>query len=315
MTHINKETVSSITYFITEELPPPFRWDPSFPVRGTDRFYVRTAEEAVRLGREVVVVYDGPTKEVNGVVYKNRSHHDRSCPDAMEVWLMNPRSNLDVVGYAGSVRIWTNFYFDHPDYYYDWLDSVDIIADDLVVISSAAKSLLPFNLAARIVPHGIDHALYSPTSDKIRKRQVAFTSSPDRGLAMLQALWERCEIESRTGYKLVTGTYGSKATNDQQIRDLLTESDFWVHPGIGRELFSLAAAEAQAAGCTPIVVPSGGLATTVRHGYKFTTSSFEKGLLMVLSGQATMQGVTANHVPSWKAATAALLSWEDSLVV
>jgi hypothetical protein len=213
------------------------------------------------------------------------------------------------------VRIWTNFYFDHPDYYYDWLDSVDIIADDLVVISSAAKSLLPFNLAARIVPHGIDHALYSPTSDKIRKRQVAFTSSPDRGLAMLQALWERCEIESRTGYKLVTGTYGSKATNDQQIRDLLTESDFWVHPGVGRELFSLAAAEAQAAGCTPIVVPSGGLATTVRHGYKFTTSSFEKGLLMVLSSQATMQGVTANHVPSWKAATAALLSWEDSLVV
>jgi hypothetical protein len=314
VTRLNKEISSTITYFITEELPPHFRWDPSCPIRGTDRFYVRTAEEATSLGREVVVVYDGPTREVNRVVYKNRSQHDRSCPDAAEVWLMNPRSNLDIVGHTGSVRIWTNFFFDHPDYYFDWLDSVDVITDDLVVISSAAKNLMPPNLGARVVPHGIDHALYSPTSNKIRKRQVAFTSSPDRGLAKLQALWDRCDIEQETGYRLVTGTYGDRATSDQQVRDLLAESDFWVHPGVGRELFSLAAAEAQAAGCTPIVVPSGGLATTVRHGYRFTSSSFEEGLLAVLSGQATMQGVTADHIPSWRTATAALLGWDSLLI-
>jgi glycosyltransferase involved in cell wall biosynthesis len=321
-----KTTDKATTYFVTEELPPNFRWDPTCPVRGTDRFYVRTAEETVRTGRNVVVVYDGPTTVRNGVTFRNRREHDTSCPDADEVWLMNPRSAIDIASYrGGTIRIWTNFYFDHPETYREWIESLDVAYDDLVVISAAARKLMPGYLNPRIVPHGIDHGFYAvptaiPNADKVktlpeRRRQVVFSSSPDCGLDYLKNLWREQAIEAKTGYRLVTTTYGDSAkTNDRKLRQLLWESDFWVHPGHGYELFSLAAVEAQAAGCTPIVVPSGGLAQTVRHGYRFTNRSFEAGLLAVLSGEAVMADVTASHVPSWRDATATLLGW-FSLVI
>lgn len=309
-----------IDYLITEELPPNFRWDPINPVRGTERFYVRTAEEMTRMGRKVEVVYDGPTTERNGVIYRDRSKHNTACPNANDVWLMNPRSNLDVASHKGPIRIWTNFYFDHPKTYEDWLASLDIVYDDLVVISSAARSLMPSNLTPRIVPHGVDHGYYAVPTGKTkvvpeRRRQVAFTSSPDRGLDYLRDVWARHNIRATTGYELVVGTYGNgDRTSDESLRRILWQSDFWIHPGRGNELFSLAAAEAQAAGCTPIVVPSGGLAQTVRHGYRFTRESFEEGLVAVLMGEATMAGITARHIPTWKTATAALMGWE-SLVI
>jgi hypothetical protein len=313
--------IGDVTYLITEELPPKFRWDPIAPIRGTDRFYVRTAEEIARMGRKVVVIYDGPDTTKNDVSYKNRRSHDVSCPNAEEVWLLNPRSTFDIASYQGPVRVWTNFYFDHPDTYTEWLTSLDVVYDDLVVISAAARRLMPGYLNPRIVPHGIDHGLFAVPSNKdkkqpiVRRRQVAFTSSPDRGLDYLKDVWQRHQIEATTGYTLVTSSYGDGATtDDRKLRRLLWESDFWVHPGHGYELFSLAAAEAQAAGCTPIVVPSGGLAQTVNHGYRLTRESFEEGLVAILSGEATMTNVTASHVPSWKAATTALLGW-DSLVI
>lgn len=304
------------TYFITEVLPPNFRWDPIRPVRGTDRFYVRTAEEAVRLGRSVVVVYDGPETDQNGVHYINRSQHDPACPGADEVWLMNPRSGLDVAALRGApVRLWTNFWFDRPDDYFNWLDDLEVVYDDLVVISSFARGKMPQQLTPRIVPHGVDHASWSPSDkDGPRQRAVAFTSSPDRGLTYLRNLWVERNIEATTGYRLVTSTYGDPNTTDRHLRRLLTTADFWIHPGFGNELFSLSAAEAQAAGCTPIVVPTGGLAQTVRHGYRFPREAFANGLMAVLSGEAVMPGVNASHIPSWRTATAALLGW-DSLVI
>jgi glycosyltransferase involved in cell wall biosynthesis len=311
--------MAETTYFITEELPPNFKWDPINPVRGTEKFYVRTAEEAVRLGRKVRVVYDGPTVEKNGVLYANRSQHDPACPNAEEVWLMNPRSNLDVIGGPAPVRVWTNFYFDNPKHYYDWLDNLGIVYDDLVVISSFARSLLPTGLHARIVPHGIDHNFWrhdlngEPDRSPDRPRLVAFTSSPDRGLSTLQRMWRDLDIEATTGYQLVTSHYAG-SLSDQAVRKLLAAADFWVHPGIGNELFSLAAVEAQAMGCTPIVVPSGGLAQTVRHGYRLPREDFEQGLLAILSGEAVLSGINGRHIPSWAKATEVLLGWDSMFI-
>jgi glycosyltransferase involved in cell wall biosynthesis len=310
-----------LTYFITEELPPRFRWDPINPVRGTEKFYVRTAEEATRLGRTVRVIYDGPETEQNGVLYINRSKHDTSCPDAEEIWLLNPRSSLDVVGAKAQIRIWTNFAFNNPRNYYEWLDSLDTIYDDLVVISPFARTLMPPQMHARVVPHGIDHHFWRhdpnkgdpDRNDPGRLRIVAYTSSPDRGLDMLQRIWHDHKVTETTGYSLVTSNY-DEHMSDRKVRELLAKADFWVHPGIGNELFSLSAAEAQAVGCTPIVVPTGALAQTVRHGYHFPREAFERGLLAVLSGEATLPGINGRHIPSWAKATEALLGWDSMFI-
>lgn len=295
---------------ITETLPPQFHWDPSSPKRGTEKFYVRTAQEAIEQGHGVVVIYDGPRRVHGSVLYTPRdaigSRISRS--DLYDrILICNPRGGLR--GYAlppaAQVTVWTNFCFDTPQQYRDWLGNCPP-HDDLVVISPYAAKLMPVEVKTRIVPHGVDHQSYG-VENQGKQRQVAFTSSPDRGLKLLEDIWSEYDIEATLGYALRSTEYGSGSMTNPEVQDLLRRSEFWVHPGIGNELFCLSAAEAQAAGCTPIIVPTGALATTVLHGYRFTAATFAVGLVSILSGEATIPGINASHIPSWKAATECLL--------
>lgn len=313
---------------VTETLPFSFRWSPKRPQRGTDVFYVQTAEAALRLdpSTTVTVVYDGPDARVHGVQYINRASLPETAFDrADKLILCNPRATDDFAAVSRldrrQVTIWTNFAFPSPDHYLSWLLYLPDHGD-LVVISPYAASLLPTwipfekrHLIPRIVPHGIDHSFWEPTRiGRERKRQVAFTSSPDRGLDVLVRAWQDYDLEESTGYSLKTTTYGqSSGMSKDDVRELLAESDFWVHPGVGTELFCLSAVEAQAMGCTPIVVPTGGLATTVRHGYRFPAPWFAEGLAGVLAGQALINGINAAHIPSWEAVTACLLDGRTSI--
>ena len=310
---------------VTEVVPESFRWSPKRPVRGTDLFYVRTAEAALNTYAEVDVVYDGPEMRVKGVTYLNRnSVTEADFERASVVILCNPRPQDDfrAVSKADKKRltVWTNFYFPKPEIYLEWLSRIPT-HNDLVVISSYAASLLPKRtsdgkaLIPRIVPHGVDADFWQPVREgRERKRQVAFTSSPDRGLDLLIEAWEDFDIEEATGYALKTTSYGdASGMSAEDVRELLAESDFWVHPGVGVELFCLSGVEAQAMGCTPIVVPTGGLAATVRHGYRFSRTTFAAGLAGVLAGQATIHAINAFHIPSWAAVTGCLLDGETSI--
>jgi glycosyltransferase involved in cell wall biosynthesis len=293
---------------ITEVLPEAYHWNPVSPQRGTEKFYVRTAEAAVALNHTVTVVYDGPTKICHGVLYHPRGEITRADQYG-RVLVCNPRGDFE--GYtmptANRVTVWTNFHFDTPRQYQHWLATCPA-HNDLVVISPYAEKLMPVGLKTRIVPHGIDHDLYLDEALRpTKKRQVAFTSSPDRGLKLLEDLWDEYQIEAELGYKLVSTSYGQRSMTNSEVRGILEDSEFWVHPGIGNELFCLSAAEAQAAGCTPIIVPTGALSTTVLHGYRFTAPSFAVGLVSILSGEATIPGINAAHIPSWEAATECLL--------
>jgi glycosyltransferase involved in cell wall biosynthesis len=281
---------------VTETLPPNFYWDENHPVRGTEKFYVETARSLRRLGHEVDIYKDPDRKP-----YPTDFSYDVAllCNRRAEP---RPFSNRNIT--------WTNFAFDRPgDYVRCQYDCVS----DLVVISETARKLLPdfMQKRCRVVPHGYDPGIYYPPDPKAeRERLVAFTSSPDRGLLTLRRIWSDFEVEKQTGYRLVTGKYGETSISDRNIADLLRKSAFWVHPGEGKELFCLAAVEAQACGATPIVVPSGALAETVMHGYRFPRSTFAEGLVEVLSGDATMQDVTAQHIPTWDVATAMLFAPE-----
>lgn len=278
----------------TEAVPQQFWWDENNPIRGTEKFYVETARSLRRAGHHVDI-----HKEPNR---PTRPRHNYDI-----VIRCNQRPQFGLPTAMGQRVIeWTNFYFD---------DEVEYgrhkygSGDDLVVISQFARDLLPPYLQrkARVVPHGIDRSIYF-NDGRERKPQVAFTSAPDRGLDYLKRIWVENDIEFTTGYRLVTGSYGKSSKSDAEVAEMLRESDFWVHPGVGLELFSLAAVEAQSCGATPIVVPSGALRETVLHGYRFPKQDFEAGLFAVLSGQATLSGINAAHIPTWDEATRLLIS-------
>lgn len=278
---------------LTEVLPPFFHWDPTAPVRGTEKFYVKTAR-CLSKKHKVTVVYDGPL-----VTYgDNLRFVDRNnMPIASDAVLVcNRQGKLDGL-YTVTDRLveWTNFA--------NWKD-YGSVGEPLIVISQTAKKLVQnkTNRPIHIVGHGVAKEVYFNVNQE-RDKTVVYTSSPDRGLNRLLRLWRDHQIEKVYGYRLVVSAYGDAAVSDKTIADTLRKASFWVHPGEGIELFCLAAVEAQACGATPIVVPNGALSETVMHGYRFPDKDFDDGLLAVLSGDARMPHVTADHIPDWQTVT------------
>ncbi len=299
----------------TEHLPPQFRWDPTRPERGTEKFYVETAKAAAKMGQNVVVLGDFDSEViVDRVKYVPCGPETTSMLNRLGIrhcLVCNPRQRP----YHGRVKAarvdaWTNFNLP-AEQYGPYLREVDHIIDSglepgqfTVISEYHRQQILKADpsppIPIRVVPHGVDRSIYYPGNDTLRKKQIVYSSSPDRGLALLQ------DIDLQ-GYKLVCTSYGQKRMTDQGVASLLRESQFWIHPGQGTELFCLAAVEAQACGATPIVVPNGALQETVRYGYCFPESCFIAGLQSVLAGEACMTKVTAGHIPSWEEATRQLL--------
>lgn len=138
--------------------------------------------------------------------------------------------------------------------------------------------------------------------------RVVYTSSPDRGLDRLLSFWPdirlaapHAELHVLYGFdfwrrseavvpedvrkemvpartrleKLLRETPGVVATGRlpraEYVREL-AEAEIWVHPGEGIELCCVAALEAQAARCVPVVVPSMALSETVQVGLRAMAS-------------------------------------------
>jgi hypothetical protein len=289
----------------TEELPAGWEWDPLNPVRGTDKFYVKTAESFIErfgLTEGVCVFLDAKSAKFSGnVQYLPRNQFDSSKFDV--VLVCNPRKPmLDLMQTNAQIILWTNFAVP-KDVFKEWWDFIDgQYYDDFVCISGYAKTLLhpSFRDKFRVIEHGVDRDIYNlgSTLDKPREKIVAFTSSPDRGLLVVKRLVEQCH-----GWTLKTTPYGGTSSmNDWEVAELLRSAQYWVHPGIGNELFCLAAAEAQCCGAIPIVVPNGALATTVRTGYKLTDSTFQRNFVSILNEVPYVGPIPASetkHIKTW----------------
>jgi glycosyltransferase involved in cell wall biosynthesis len=277
---------------LTEEIPPHFYWNPTKPIRGTEKFYTYTAK-CLAKNHEVTVLYDGPTViAAHNVRFVPREKAPKTC-DAYLV--CNPRRPF-VPKQSEKVVEWTNFA--------SWQDTSPDDTRPLIVISQTAKKLVQ-NATRRpiqVIGHGLDRSIYHKKDGTLEKI-VVYSSSPDRGLNRLVKLWREHDIKKEFGYDLVVTAYGTQNVSDTKVASLLQKAAFWVHPGQGVELFCLAAVEAQACGATPIVVPNGALSETVMHGYRFTDQHFDNGLLAVLSGDAVIDGITADHIPDWDAVT------------
>jgi hypothetical protein len=282
----------------TEVLPEGWRWDPRQFRRGTEEFYVKTAESLMKLGfDEVVVAYDGPYVVHNGVEYLKRDHARviaRAEYSAVLDCNQPPDKPSDN---ATDCRVfWTNKY--------GWRlsDLQDMMYDSYVVISPFHESIFLTGVTddydvdrVHVIGHGCD-----PIPAKDKAPVVAYTSSPDRGLDFLKSFWG--EVGAATGYRLVPA---DGSLTNEEMNELYARAKFWIHPGLGIELFCISALKAQAAGCIPLVVPHMALDSTVKFGLK-AGSLFEFKDRIIETIRNPPEIPADFKAPTWLEATAPL---------
>lgn len=293
----------------TERLPASFRWDPSNPVRGTEQFYVETARYAAKTGLRVVVAMDRTDYQVvDGVDYAPRQAVSEVVADRVLVcnWTGErvPRGRC--------VVHWTNFADFTPS-------KTHPLAERVILISDYARrraGYLAGESSVAVIGHGVDRGVYYPPPDGTtpRKRQCVYSSSMDRGGFWLRDRWP--EIEEQTGFRLVTTAYPGTGNNNrspmsrEDVANLLRESAFWLHPGLGIELFCLSAAEAQACGCVPIYASVGALPETCAYGHAFPPDSYLDGLKTTLTApwHGVRPSARGDHLMTWSEASSAILA-------
>ena len=215
----------------TQNLATEDHWDPRFPVRGTEEFYVETACGLASLGHHVTVAYDGPNISVGAATFVPRGFVERA-----DVLLdCNTRTPYYQRGFSATrYSAWTNFADANADQYRRY--------DALFCISQTHRKMLGGGI---VIPHGVDRNRYV----QLTKSPIAiYTSSMDRGGFLLQA--NRQHIEKNTGVRIVfsrypTGGYGKGSRRPLRESDMITlygQAKWWIHPGMGVELFCIAAA-------------------------------------------------------------------------
>jgi hypothetical protein len=257
----------------TEPLPEGFRWDPTNPVTGTNKFYVRTAEELSKQGL-VSVVYDGPVKHHNGVMYITRG----GGADALDRERVVIDCNVNRPRRGSRARFqWTSLYNRPTD------PCVGDGYDRLFLMSDFHWSVMEPIVKAPVtlLPLGCDFEVVTEPRLMDRPRVCCFTSAPDRGLGFLQSIWS--DVLAATGYELATTPYGPGAA-EGAVRAVLDTARFWLHPCTGVELYCLSALEAQARGCVPFYVPHMALPETCRYGIQTDFNRFKDDLIVVLNG-------------------------------
>lgn len=277
----------------TETLPAEYHWRPEHPVRGTEEFYVRTAEELARRGHYVDVIYDGPTTyhQTLNLAFLDRPRTGLRPGYDVLLYCNDTVETFDVwFGGCPALRIrWTNKYGER---YTPAHDSFAFV----VGISEFQRST--FGPSMKVVGHGCD-----PMPTGVKRNQACFTSSPDRGLDFLQSIWPR--VQDETGVRL---RWADGQMSNDVVNALYAESLYWLHPGLGVELFCLSALKAQAAGCIPCVVPHMALAETVKYGLKTSLDRYERDLIAFFKSDPKPEPFTA---PTWAQVTAQLAAlWE-----
>lgn len=257
----------------TESLPPDYRWTPSDDFkRGTTEFYIETAKNLSTLGHDVIVYYDGVAAHVDGITYLPHSAYVGS--DALLACNARPpklaRRNV----------YWTNLFDERAGDFQDF--------DAIINISEYQKSVFGSEKV-----HVIGHGCYPERYEGASKDGdvCLYSSSPDRGQALLEMIWPR--VEKETGAKLITA-YG-RFTEDEMDK-LYKAARYWLHPGEGVELFCISALKAQAAGCIPVVVPNMALESTVKYGVRTTKERFADDLINAIKFPPPVPKI---HIPSW----------------
>lgn len=260
----------------TEELPPDWTWRPTDKFKtGTTEFYVETAKWLARFGHEVIVYYDEGPAEGEQVLYLPRELY-KGDNVVLACNSRPPRPGKRTV-------FWNNLKSK----------TIEMMPgfDDYIVLSPYHQRSFK---GGKIVGHGCYPHRYKDVF-KIPK-SCLYSSSPDRGLELLEEIWPR--VEEETGAEL-TVTYRN-ALPEKVMDDLYKTSQFWLHPGQGVELFCISALKAQAAGCIPVVVPNMALKDTVKYGVFATKETYADKLIDAIKKPPKIEKIP---IPSWEEVT------------
>jgi len=261
----------------TEELPPAWHWTPDSYLGGTPEFAINTAKHC---RHDVVVYYDGKPCMYDGIYYLPRSQF-KGTDVVLCVNSRPPKMGKHNI-------IW--FSWDNQkDYNY-----VDF--QERIVLSPYHQGLFGSN--SRIVQLSCNPQDFKSTY-KVKK-QCLYSSSPDRGGEFLKGIWS--EVESRTGARLVC-TYKNNIS-ERDMAELYKQSEFWLHPCQGVELFCISAVKAQVAGCIPVVVNEQALQTTVKYGVRTTIENYKEDLINAINNPPKVERVDFG---SWETVTEELL--------
>jgi hypothetical protein len=300
----------------TEKLPPEFWWHPGHPVRGTEEFYSETALALYRGGARVTIEKDPPY--IRDPAASDLSLHlgaERGTVGRPDIVLdCNPRTSF--VRRARRRVIWSSLFAISAAR----LRHAAGASDDTLVCGISQFHIQQLDSTGtdkrtRLVPLGVDKARYS-TDGSLRdaytrstgRRLALFSSSPDRGLESVRRLVPRLAAE---GVDILVSGYpggaGGVVPTDTMVRHYKT-AHYWLHPGLGNELFCLAAAKAQAAGCCPIVRTSGALQETVQCGHRLDSSASvsEWEQFVIDRVREPLPPIAAKHLLSWEAASTVL---------
>ena len=279
-------------------------WSPTDTrLGGTEESVVRWAEELVKRKHQVIVFNNGQEKPYNhkGVYYAPRNYYINEYEGGADICL-NVKSSK--VAPKEPTLYLTNE-----------TDAGDLdLSKYLGVIwpSSWALENIPVNNSNLFVlPHGYDNKEIYPA--KKNRKQCFYASSPDRGLMPLLQAWPKIYKAHPDAQLFVT--YGAEEydiegvtflgeVSEEQMNQLYRESEYWLHPCTGGELYGITGMKAQASGCWPVYVPTMALEETVKYGTKSTFETFAKDTIEALN---TVQNPPTNPYPTWETSTDRLL--------
>ncbi len=295
----------------TETVSDFFKWNPNSPVRGTEEFYVQSARHLAGFNHDVVVEKEDPTN----LLLDNVSYIGRGCDFGNKTnvrMICNPLNSSEKFdSSSGAAFIWTNLF---------GVKSIEIkrmlgINDSMIVCGISKFHLDQLDEEnVRLVPHGVSRSEFENDGSLRRayelstgRRLAIFSSSPDRGMGVMLGLKDELE---KHGVDLVTSRYptpvpGQIPMTNSEITTYYKTAHYWLHPGIGNELFCLSAAKAQVAGCCPIVRSTNALDETVQSGFKLEASaSIEDYQEFVIECvRSEIPPVRSEHILDWRDAT------------
>jgi hypothetical protein len=272
-------------------------WSPfDFFLGGTEEYVTETASLLAKEGFQVRVYHNGKHGEFQGVQYLPHNLY-RASDIVLAVRQRPPCLGKRNIFFTNNIHHRAK----------DFLDF-----DSIIAISNWHADHLLGREKVKVIYHGCwPEKLIGGTKTP---RSCLYSSSPDRGLAFLFNIWP--EVHARTGAFLDI-TYGARLPkkisgvrclgklSSSEMDEIYRQSQFWLHPCTGIELFCISGFKAQTAGCIPVVVPKMALEETIFCGIKTTYTDYMSELIQAIQNPPTPPQL---KLWDWKKVTDELIS-------
>ncbi|WP_192808404.1 hypothetical protein [Xanthomonas citri] len=275
----------------------PAWWDGYLPAgtAGSEEAVVHMSRQLARLGWPVVVYnHCGRKRTVNGVTYIPLWRYNLHEYHAVIV-LWRDYSLLSFPIASGKIYVWLHDAVNDAGF-------ASLIVDGsatVIVLSAFHRNSIAAvpDEHVFISRNGVDIPSWIDSTHARQPRKILYTSSPDRGLEILLALWPRirasvpdAELFIYYGWRTWDFFHASDPTKVAWKERILASmeqpgvmtrfphldaaelwreyanSGFWIYPAMVGETSCISAIKAQAAGAVPICTSLGALAETVQWG-------------------------------------------------